>query len=323
VGVTPEIAVVVPSHDRPLRLRWLLNALEEQTLARDRFEVVVCHDSAGPETDRLLAEHPLAGAGLLHAVRLPAGTAPPGRNRNAAWRSARAPLIAFTDDDCRPPADWLEAALAAARRHPGAIVQGATEPDPEEEHLLRAPHARTQRVVPPSPYAEACNIIYPRELLERLGGFDEQMRAGEDAELAWGAAEAGATRVAAPEVLTWHGVDTPWLGSRLRSTWRWRDLPKLIGRHPGHREAYPLGLFWKRTHAWLPVALAGAALARRRNAAYAGLALPWVACTLPFYGAHARARLRSVSELPARAAIDVTELAALVWGSARHRTLFL
>ena len=34
---TPEIAVVVPSHDRPLRLRWLLNALEEQTLDRSRW----------------------------------------------------------------------------------------------------------------------------------------------------------------------------------------------------------------------------------------------------------------------------------------------
>ena len=27
-----DIAVVVPSHDRPLRLRWLLNALADQTL---------------------------------------------------------------------------------------------------------------------------------------------------------------------------------------------------------------------------------------------------------------------------------------------------
>ena len=100
----PEIAVVIPSHDRPLRLRWLLNALAEQTLARDRFEVVVGHDSSGAETAELLATHPLAEAGVLRSVALRPGTAPPGRNRNAAWREARAPVIAFTDDDCRPPA---------------------------------------------------------------------------------------------------------------------------------------------------------------------------------------------------------------------------
>ncbi len=61
VGVTrePEISVVVASHDRPYRLRWLLNALEEQTLDRDRWEVIVAHDSRGPETEALLREHPL------------------------------------------------------------------------------------------------------------------------------------------------------------------------------------------------------------------------------------------------------------------------
>ena len=36
-------SVVVPSHGRPLRLRWLLNALEEQTYA-EPWEVVVVHD---------------------------------------------------------------------------------------------------------------------------------------------------------------------------------------------------------------------------------------------------------------------------------------
>ena len=35
-----DVSVVVPSHERPLRLRWLLNALEEQTLP-ERWELLV------------------------------------------------------------------------------------------------------------------------------------------------------------------------------------------------------------------------------------------------------------------------------------------
>src|SRR3954463_4274307 len=103
----PEISVVVPSHERPLRLRWLLNALEEQTLDRDRWELVVVHDSRGDETERLLDEHPLHAAGVLRHRRLEAGTGSPSRQRNVGWRMARAPLIAFTDDDCRPEPEWL------------------------------------------------------------------------------------------------------------------------------------------------------------------------------------------------------------------------
>src|SRR5436190_12123571 len=158
--MAPEIAVVVASPDRPLRLRWLLEALSEQTLARDRFEVVVAHDSTGLESDALLETHPLARDGTLRHIRRPPGSSPPGANRNAAWRAARAPVVAFTDDDCRPPRDWLAKALHAAEAHPGAIVQGATHPDPDER-LLYAPVHHKQDIDPPTAWAQTCNIVYP------------------------------------------------------------------------------------------------------------------------------------------------------------------
>ena len=75
--MAPELSVVVPSHNRPLRLRWLLNALETQSLDPEKFEVVVVHDS-GPETDELLETHPLSGAGRLRSERIPPGTGKPG-----------------------------------------------------------------------------------------------------------------------------------------------------------------------------------------------------------------------------------------------------
>src|SRR4051794_41637152 len=99
----PELTVAVASHERALRLRWLLNALEEQTLPRDRFEIVVCHDSAGEETERLLRDHPLAAAGALRHVRLAPGSGSAARPRHVAWRGGRPPGGVVTDHDCPPP----------------------------------------------------------------------------------------------------------------------------------------------------------------------------------------------------------------------------
>lgn len=320
----PEIAVVVGSHDRPLRLRWLLDALAEQTLPRERWELVVAHDSHGPGTEELLAEHPLARAGVLRHVRLEAGTAPPGRNRNAAWRMTAAPIVAFTDDDCRPPREWLERALAAARRHPEAIVQGSTMPDPEEGEIGRtAPYSHSQSIWPPSPRAQACNIIYPRALLERCGGFPEDMLVGEDTALAESARELGAPLVGAPEVMTRHAVVESSLLGMLRGTRRWEGLPLLVRRHPGVRRDFPMGLFWKRTHAWAPFAALGIALLRRTRLA-ALLAVPYLIHATPSrHGQHPRGRLRALSELPGRFALDVAEMLVLARGSIRHRTPFL
>ena len=324
VPEAPDIAVVVPSHDRPLRLRWLLNALEEQTLERGCFEVVVAHDSREPETERLLREHPLAAGGTLRHLSFEPGPGPAAK-RNAGWRAARAPLVAFTDDDCRPPPEWLERALDAARAAPGAIVQGATLPDPDEEHLVRAaPHVDTQRIVPPTPWAQTSNIVYPRELLERVGGFDESfpLAAGEDTDLALRATATGAPHVGARDVVTYHAVHPLSLPALVRARWRWQHLAYLVKRQPGVRRHFPMWVFWKRTHVWLPLALAGAVLRRRRPGA-ALLALPWAIHSMPDRGADPRGRLRALSELPGRAIVDGAEMAALARGSVRWRTFLL
>jgi GT2 family glycosyltransferase len=314
----PEIAVVVPAHNRSLRLRWLLNALEEQTLERERFEIVVA--TTQDELSRLVEGHP-AGA---RVVRPQASS--PAAQRNAGWRAAAAPLLAFTDDDCRPPPQWLQALLAAARAAPGAIVQGPTRPDPDERMLAeRAAGAVTMEVDPVSGWGETCNILYPRAVLETAGGFDEAFpqAAGEDTDLVRRAMEAGAPVVAAPEAVTYHAVDAPGLLGGVRRRGRWRAVPAVVKRHPSLRSGMPLGIFWKPRHAWLALALAGVPLARRRPWLAFALALPWARAAAPSYGGSARGRARGLAELPARALLDAAEMTAVARGAVAERTVLL
>lgn len=321
---SPELAVVVASHERPVDLRNLLDALAAQTLARERWEAVVVHDSVGPETEEVLCTHPLAAHGALRHLRLPPG-ASLAQNRNAAWRAARAATIVFTDDDCVPPPGWLGGMADAVDRMPGAVVQGATRPDPARSALLLAdPHAHSQRIDPPSAWAQTCNIAYPREVLERVGGFDESLPlpAGEDTDLAQRALDVGVELRPAPGVITHHAVVSRTLRAQLAAQWRWQQLAAVVARHPRLRRELTLGVFWKRRHAALLVA-AGGALGSGRRPALALLLLPWALLALPNYGPGWRGRVRAVSELPGRAAVDVVEIAALARGSVRHRTLLL
>jgi GT2 family glycosyltransferase len=320
---SPEVSVVVPSHDRPDGLARLLDALAGQTLERDRYEVVVAHDSSGPETEELLRSHPLASAGVLRHLSFAPGPGP-AQKRNAAWRAARAPLIAFTDDDCRPDARWLEELLDAAVARPGAIVQGATQPDPEDMHLARRAGARSQAIDPPSPHAQTCNILYPRDLLEHLDGFEEGLpvAAGEDTDLAWRALDAGADHVGAPDAITYHAVSVRSLSEELAGLVRWQHLGYVVARHPRARRHLVLGVFWKPTHAWLAGVLGVLAVTRRPWVAVLP-AVGWARATLPSYGSGWRGRARAVSELPVRAVVDVFELGVALRGAIRYRTLFL
>lgn len=319
----PEVAVAVPTRDRPLRLRWLLNALSDQTLPHERFEVIVAHDSSSPEVERLLQTHQLHQQGVLRHFSFPRATKMAGAKRNVAWRAARAMYVLFTDDDCRPAPDWLEQALLAWRTNPGVIIQGTTIPDPQESVILRsAPWAHTVLINPPTTWAETCNIGYPRALLERLEGFDEERRVGEDSDLALRAAAQGVQVVPVHAMLVRHAVQERSLPAAVRSQARWEDMAWLVKRHPQARRSMYGRIWWVPEHAALALAIAGLLLLRRTPAA-ALLSAPWLSRSLRHRGHTPRGVARSISELPGRAAIDGAGILALARASVRNRTVLL
>ena len=312
----PEVSVVVATRDRADSVATLLDALERQTLSRERFEVVVVDDGSGDEGASVRAD-PRVDAALRH--ERPRG---PASARNTGWRAAAAPLIAFTDDDCRPEPGWLEAGLRAHEATPGAFVQGRTRPEPAEEARLAHPRARSIRVERLGPFFETCNMFYPRELLERVDGFDESIptAGSEDTDLALRLLETGAGAVYAPDALVNHAVHDFTLAGAVRFTVRWRTLVRLVKRHPALRRAFPWrGLIWRETHARLILALAGLALARRERAF-----LLWCLPYLTYrHGWTPTGLARALRELPGVAAVDVAELLVLACASARHRRVLL
>ena len=262
-GRAPEISVVAATHNRSARLRELLAALRQQRLPRDQFEVVIVDNASTDETAALLAEEIERGQLDVHVIRREAN-AGPAIAREQGWRAARAPLIAFTDDDCAPQPEWLEAGLDAVRANPGAVVQGLTEPTPWERDRL-GPFARTIRVPEAGPGFETCNIFYPREVLERIGGFDvvafEHAVGGEDSDLGWRAIESGAGHAFAREALVYHAVDVIGPVGKLRVAARWTTPMLAYKRHPELRKAHFVkGIFWKGSHYLLIRALIGLTL---------------------------------------------------------------
>ena len=133
----------------------------------------------------------------------------PARARNDGWRLAAAPLVAFIDDDCEATPTWLERLSAAASAAPGAVVQGRTRPNPRELEAA-GPFSVTRDVDGSGArWFETCNIAYPREVLERLEGFDESFPEplGEDTDLGWRALGAGGRRVFVDDAVVDHAVE--------------------------------------------------------------------------------------------------------------------
>lgn len=312
-----RVSVVIPAHNRPARLRRLLAGLRGQTLSGAEFEVVVVDDGSGPAVARLLTAERERGRLALRTIRhaQPQG---PSAARNAGWRAARAPAVAFTDDDCRPAPEWLSALLATQAAHPGAIVQGVTEPDPADAANAGL-MSRTVSVQRLGPQYETCNILYPRAVLGQLGGFDEALGArptAEDTDLAWRAIKAGCPTVQAPSAVVHHAVERLGALGMLKVASRWTAAVQVIGRHPELRVMLYRGRFWNVWHYLMWRSL------------LALTAPPWLRrLLLRRHLAALRARARvagaGVDTVPFLLAHDVVECWAVARGAIRYRTLVL
>jgi GT2 family glycosyltransferase len=316
----PKVAVVVATHNRAARLERLLDGLRAQTLPQREFEVVIVDDASSDGTPAVLERERAAGGLAIETIRHPVNR---GRAtaREAGWRAAGAPLIAFTDDDCVPDPGWLEAGLAACAEAPGAIVQGRTEPDPSELERL-GPFSRTVSVPSYDPAFQTCNIFYPREALERAGGFDVEsfgrVHGAEDSDLAWRAIKAGTPAVFSERPLVRHAVNELGPLGKIRFSAGWSLLA--YARHPELRRAhFANAVFWKQTHVWLAQALVGLLLPRRLWPLRLALAIPWARSL------YARGKIEGGGPAlaPFYAACDVAEMYACVRNSVEHKTLML
>jgi GT2 family glycosyltransferase len=322
-----DVSVIVPTYRRPALLAACLGALCEQDFPPCRYEIVVCDD--GPDDATRACVERLAEA---HCARGPAvryvpvtGTQGPAGARNAGWQAARAPLIAFTDDDTLPDPHWLSAGVAAlaqgAAAAAGAIVvplsAAPTDYEADASGLERAEFA-------------TANAFVARSILVTTGGFDERFTSAwrEDSDLQFTLLRAGGEIVRAPDAVVVHPVRPARWGVSIAQQKKSQFDALLYRKHPE--------LFRTRIRATPPLlyyAIACAALtalggALAGDAATALTALTgWLALTGYFCAIRLRGRDRSWRHIAEMAwtSIPIPFLSIFwrLYGAVRFRVVFL
>ena len=324
----PAISVVVPTRERPEQLAVLVEALGRQQIEAP-FEVCIVDDASRDDTWEVLQRLAATTSLDLRPIRLDRNVGP-ATARNVGWRAARADVVAFTDDDCRPDERWLSRLLDAIVDVD--LVQGRTVPEPDQLAGI-GPFGRTLEVQEEGLYP-TCNVAYRKEVLASVGGFHEGFRRScDDTDLAWRVKETGATTRFAPDAVVFHAVHPYSYAEHLREKFRWDGVPQVIRRHPGLRSVLHSRYFWRASHP--PALTAGAGLAIVGSAAFGtgrrrvagvivGLVLvaPYVRFRLSELPLDCGPR-RRVALLPAILAADLVEVGVLAVASLRHRSLVL
>lgn len=170
------ISVVICTHNRADLLTEALQTVCEQTLDLSTYEVIVVDNNSTDHTrqvtESFVQRYP--NVRYLFAPEIGNSTA-----RNVGWQQAEARYVAFTDDDCQLPSQWLMTAKAIIESVDPDVFGGPyfacyNTPKPywfRDKYGSFEPHS-TAKLMKNHENFSANNLFVKRQLLMQVGGFD-------------------------------------------------------------------------------------------------------------------------------------------------------
>ena len=220
----PMVSVVVPIYNGEADLAELINCLLSQTYPKERVEYLLVDNNSSDRTLSILkataenspiAIHPLSENKIQSSYAA----------RNTGIRAAISEIVVFTDADCRPQTQWLEALIQPFVNPEVVIVAGEIVALPGktllEQHADREATLSQKHTLGNSfrPYGQTANLAIRRIALEKAGLFRPYLTSGGDADICWRILGENIGRLEfAPEAIVQHRHRTTF--KELQKQWR-------------------------------------------------------------------------------------------------------
>ena len=218
----PFVSAVICTRNRPDKIGNAVESVLANTYPK--FDLTIIDQSTSSETEAILRQIGERDRRIRYQRMSKSGLS---RAYNLAIASTTGPIIAFTDDDCLVPSDWIEKIVAAfEEQRDGELLYGQVLPAyPENGGEALTP---TLRIDKPERLDRAngfrvfgmgANFAARRSLFERVGMFDEVLGGGgplkssQDFDLAYRAYRHDAAILLRPDVIVRHD------GRREREDW--------------------------------------------------------------------------------------------------------
>jgi histidinol-phosphate phosphatase family protein len=290
--------------------------------------ILLVEDRPAASTADLTSHGEARSALIDRATALHSGGRGPAAARNVGWRASQADWIAFLDDDVVPPVGWTAALAEDLAAGPAtAGVQGRiVVPLPQDRRPTD--WERTVAGLERAQWATA-DLVYRREALEQVGGFDERFTRNyrEDADLGLRITSAGWEIVRGRRTIVHPvGPASPWISLKAQAGNADDALMRrLHGKDWRTRAGAPPG----RLPRHIATAAAGvaslAALTAKQPLAAKAAGIAWAAATTELAHARIVPGPRTASEIatmvPTSIAIPFVATAQRTRGIARARAL--
>jgi glycosyltransferase involved in cell wall biosynthesis len=241
------VSVVIPAFNEEVNIAKCLQALVEQTLGPESFEVIVVDNGSIDATVAVAAGFRMSLP--LQIVSKTGCRISAVRNHGAAL--ATGTVLAFLDADCIPRPTWLESLLELQPRN---SIWGAPYLVPTDATWVGTIWFKYQATAQQGrvSFLPGGNLCIARSDFEKIGGFDESVSTSEDVELCARARKLGLEVIAYPSLAVFHeGTPRTLHGFYRQNRWHGEHVLRMFLASPSMRvfpvvalSVYTLLMFW-------------------------------------------------------------------------------
>lgn len=195
------ISVVVPVYNAEKTIEKTIEALLSQKTEK-KYEIIIIDDGSTDDTPNIIKKYPI--------TIFTQENAGPAAARNAGWKMASGEIVAFTDSDCVPVPDWIEAISNHFKDYSVGGVGGTYKTENTGSilalYIAEDSRFRQSRLGREIEGTGTFSAAFRKKLLEQVGGFDETYRGAtaEDFDLGYAIRETGHKIIYEPEAIVGH-----------------------------------------------------------------------------------------------------------------------
>lgn len=167
------VSIIIPAFNEEIYIGKCLEAITNLNYPKDAYEIIIVDNGSTDKTVSICKNF----TDYIYIC--------PNKNasglRNYGAKNAKGKVYAFIDADCIPDKEWINNAIKALNIE--LCVTGSDcQIPPEAKWIekawgLQMPHGRCEVT-----HINSGNLIVPADIFNKIGGFEEKLKSGEDYE---------------------------------------------------------------------------------------------------------------------------------------------
>lgn len=232
-GYQPFVTILVPIRNVAKYIRECLDHLLAQTYPSNKFEVLILDNQSTDGSVEICKEYEKKTKGKIKILQMWVHS--PAKKYNQIIKKVKGEVVGFVDGDANVNKFWLARVIAPLKEKKVAGASGLILTANKKNWVARLIgyelQDRYERMPKKVKRMATMHVVYKKNVLEEIGGFNEKLKTGYDCEIGYRIFEHGYDIINVPKAIAYHNHrESLWGYTKQQFEYGFYAIPRYLER---------------------------------------------------------------------------------------------